>query len=437
MKKIIFFILFLFSGNLSAQKTLKINVLDYGAKGDGVYNNYSSLQKVYDAINQNGGGEIFFPKGVYYLDSYHTADNNLPDLIIENCNYLKIYGDRAVISVKGNFKRNVTSSNAKNKMFSTDYAITPMIIKACKNVSIENLEIRGNVQQTTRDSSVVESGGRLIVIGNSDNVSLKNLYLHHAQTDGLYILGSNAFKADNVICSNNARQGMSIITMQNGTFNNCQFINTGITEGSYGHHGPSAGVDLEPNKKTQFVNNVVFSNCKFENNLGSQFIASNPATTENVTLNNCSIIAHQDSPNRTIIVNAKNVVFNNCTIDCKKGNIYPVWHKPGASSVFSNCVIKSEASGFVVVSNDPTQNVSIENCSIEYTGNTNLNSYFPYIQMENVNFTNNKITIPKEYYRLKGPSSLIQKARSVSNNTFISNGKSVTPPASFSGSTLK
>ena len=176
MKNIIGLFIFslFFPSGLSAQINLKINVQDYGAKGDGISNNYYSLKKVYDAINRNGGGEIFFPKGVYYINEYHSPENNLPDLILENCNYLKISGDEASISVKGDFKRTITRVGKKH-VFSDIYAITPFNIVNCDNVVVQDLEIRGNVQQTTRDENVVEAGGRLIYILGSRNVTLKNI----------------------------------------------------------------------------------------------------------------------------------------------------------------------------------------------------------------------------------------------------------------------
>lgn len=419
--------------NPMAHNTI-INVKDYGAKGDGISNDYPALKNIFAMVSSKGSGEIYFPPGTYYIDNYHSQLGKTQDLTISNCSYLKIHGKDAVISVNGKFHRPATRTSGKGNTYSSTYAVTPIIIRNSKNVIVENLEIRGNVQLTTKENKVAETGGRLLFVGECEGVTLNNLYLHHAQMDGLYIKGAKNLVATNIVSSNNARQGMTIVELDGGKFINCKFINTGVTNGNYGKHGPSAGVDIEPNTKVQYVKNVSFFKCEFTDNLGAQILISNPVTTQNITFDSCHIEANENSAPRTIIVNAQNVVFQNSTIICENGSIYPVWHKQYASSTFRNCIIKSNRSAFVAVENDLTKKVAIENCIIEYTGKKRLNTYFPYLKMTNLTFTNNQISIPSIYYREKGPSVMIEKAMKVSGNTFLSEGRVNAPPASFSGS---
>jgi hypothetical protein len=437
MKKQIIF-LFLISLSfpvLGSVNSLLINVKNYGAKGDGKSDDYLAIKKVFDLVNKNGGGEIFFPKGNYYIAQFHNGNNEVADLELKNCGRLIISGENAIISVMGHFHRK-TNTFRSGRRYSAASAIIPFKISNCKNVDVSNLEIIGNVNETTRDNGVVESGGHLVLISNCTGVKLSRLSIHHGQTDGLYISGCASLFVNDVTCSNNGRQGMSIIKLQDATFSNCKFINTGVTEGKYGKHAPSAGVDIEPGTKSDTVRNVSFVNCLFASNLGSQFVCSTTALTDGIQLEKCIFNASLQSSRYTVIVNAKNVGFRNCEFSCQEGSIYPLWQTDGSSSSFTRCVIRSNKNGFVAVTNAESSSVVIDDCTIEYTGRQILQSYFPYIQMKNMTFVNNKIKIPAEYLKVKGPSALIQRAQKVHNNVFDS-GKSIKLPiVSYTGSNL-
>lgn len=415
---------------------LKVNVKDYGAKGDGISNDYTAIMKAVDIINKNGGGEIYFPSGEYFINEYHNGINEIKNIIFKDCNRLVIKGDNAKISVKGNFNRTVTKRGKKH-LFSNITAIIPLGIINCKNVLVEGLEINGNVDQMTKDKKVVESGGHLVLILDSENVTLSNLKIHHAQTDGIYI-GKNSknVNAINTTSSNNARQGMSITGLIRGEFVNCKFMNTGITEGDYGRHAPSAGVDIEPNRKSVLVKNIKFENCLFQNNMGAQLVVSHPNTTENIFFYRCDFNVDSGKRKYAVIVNAKKVFFNKCKFDLKNSNIYPFWHKSGTSSVFKNSEIKSNYSGIVAVNYKGTKSVEIDSCSFKYTGNKILTSYFPYIRTKNMIFSNNKIEIPEKYYKAKGPNSLIENVSEVYGNTFYNESKIVKPIVSYRGSNV-
>lgn len=417
----------------------QLNVKDYGAKGDGSSDDYSAIKKVVELVNNNKKGEVYFPPGEYYIAEYHNGKNDIQDFEFKNCDGLKIYGKEAKIKLNGNYNRTLSRQGAKHA-FSNIAAIIPIKIMNCKNVSIENIEINGDVNETTRDKGIVEGNGYLIMISQSDNVYLHNLNIHHAQTDGLLIRGgdqpSTNIRALNVISSNNARQGMSISSLDSATFDNCKFINTGFTSGNYGNHGPSAGVDIEPSSGKQIVQNLHFRKCIFENNLGSQFVCSSPIATKNVYLDNCIFNSGDSSSKYSIIINAVNVVFTNCNFDCKNGSIYPVWHTEGTSAIFKKCTIKSNNSGFVATDVLETNSVLIDSCDLEYTGVKKVPSYFPYLRLQGLSFTNNTIHIPEQYYKNQGFTALIQKAKLVSNNTFINNERFPQSKISLQGSNL-
>ena len=55
-------------GNRIAQDTF-INVIDYGAKGNGTTDDAAAIQAALDAA-KTAGGVIYFPAGVYALQSH-------------------------------------------------------------------------------------------------------------------------------------------------------------------------------------------------------------------------------------------------------------------------------------------------------------------------------------------------------------------------------
>ena len=490
-----------------------VNVKTYGAIGDGVSNDYPALKKAVAQINAQGGGELYFPPGNYYLDVYHIpirggrgarpdqapssvpqnpndlkngappapdqpASSNRPnspnrpaaraksltpdtdanieeanlsdadisktqesnpevtDLEFKNCDGLRIYGDQATIAVKGNIIREVTRINERHT-FSSIMAITPIKLSNCKNVVVEGLTLDGNVDQMRKDPKVNESGGHLLFINKSENVQLKNLYIHHAQTDGIYIRNfSKDVTADNVVSSNNARQGMSIIQLERGVFNNCKFINTGITEGPYGRHAPSGGVDIEPNRQTEQVLDIQFNNCLFANNRGPQFIVSHPGTTNHVVLRSCKFVADEQSNKLGILVSARDVLFEDCFFELGKANIYPA-RKPGTSSVFRNCIIRSSSSGIIAINADTERSVVVDRCTLEYTGYNKISSYFPYINMRNMVFTNNIIKVPSQYCKDSGSSGMVMNSMQVSGNRYLSEGRDMQQQLSVKGSRVR
>lgn len=116
------------------------------------------------------------------------------------------------------------------------------------------------------------SGWRMVLsIRGSNNVTVEGLTLRGAGGDGIY-LGStreqNCVKdavIRDVVCDDNSRQGISVISAENLLIERSVFSNTS-------GRGPGAGIDLEPNRADERMVNVTIRNCVFENNrLGMHF----------------------------------------------------------------------------------------------------------------------------------------------------------------------
>lgn len=398
------------------------NVKKYGAIGNGTTDDYNAIMKAVAALNAKGSGVLYFPKGSYYIAEYITATTNPSDVIIKNCNNLVVTGYGAKIIVNGNFSRKIDYISGKKKLkYSKTRSLIPIAIVSCKQVTIEGLELAGQVNKMKNPQGLMEAPARLLNISGSKDVLIKDIYTHHSMTDGIYIGHNNDntsenVRGENIISSNNGRQGMSIVGLYGGTFNNCVFKNTGITEGSFNGFAPRAGVDIEPEYNNK-ISNITFNKCTFQNNVGGQLICSTPNNTQNVTLNNCIVRAGASKTPYQIVLSVKNAVVENSDIDCGVGSVYPIWNSmKGSSATLRNNQIKSQASGIAAIPNkELNEQVLIENNTITYTGNSVVKKFFPYITSKGTRFINNTVIIPSRYQKPKG-NTLIRNAVNSNNN---------------------
>src|ERR1051325_10654091 len=104
--------------------------------------------------------------------------------------------------------------------------------------------------------------------------------------DGIYVEGRGKLSASrdihikDVVCDNNYRQGISVISVDGLLVEESTFKNTWGTP-------PSSGVDLEPDTAVERLKNVVFRNCRFEDNNGDGievFLANLKTNSEDVSV---------------------------------------------------------------------------------------------------------------------------------------------------------
>ncbi|RFZ95373.1 hypothetical protein D0C36_07550 [Mucilaginibacter conchicola] len=418
------------------------NVKDYGANGDGVTDNYTALIKVAKAVNANGSGTVYFPAGNYYIAQYHSKSTPVADILFTGCNNLTITGDKAVITLNGNFYRDADLLVNKVKKSSTE-SIVPISLSNCQNVIIKGIEINGSINKMTRDPKVTEGSGHLIQLWDCNNVNISNVYTHHGQTDGIYIGGVKGCRGvtiTNTISSNNGRQGMSITHLYNGVFENCQFINTGITDGAYLRHAPSAGVDIEPERipAGTKMGGIVFTNCTFANNMGAQFMSISPKITANIKLVKCTIKSQTSPSKYTMILSADSLVVDGCTIDCgnKQGSVYASWTgRTGGNVEIKNSTIRSAFRGIVSANQANMSNkVTISNNDIICTSTNPVKTYFPYLTSKDLIFENNRVQIPSSVSSAVTP--LINNAARSQKNTFSTDKLGIKPKVSYTGTKL-
>lgn len=399
----------------------------YGLIADGKTDNYKAFVKLVNDVNQKRGGKIVFEKGIYVINQFKHNNNHVVDLLYKNCNNLTIDGNYATIKLNNTFTK--AKDKSKNKYFySNTGSLIPFSFQNVKSLKIHNLTVDGGSNNAKKESGISEQAEHLFSFSNCIDVTVSNVVAKNALCDGFYIKENNRnFTFTNVKSLNNARQGLSIIGLWNGTFDNCEFSDTGRS--NYGFHSPAAGLDIEPNIQNG-VKNIRFSNCKFYNNKNAQIVITRPLFTDNILIENSVIDAGKSNYTYQLILSGKNITLIGNTITLNSGSIYPFWDNFENSSVhIKNNIINSTGRG-VVVSGTKSIHVLIEGNYFKFNGTT-MSSYFPYIQYP-VIFKSNTIEVPEKFLNKKY-ISLIQNAKESSNNKFITDkGHSFKSKVSYS-----
>jgi len=185
------------------------------------------------------------------------------------------------------------------------------------------------------------------------NVKVSGLTLRDSGGDGIYMGGGGKqnyckdIQIRDVVCDNNYRQGISIISVDGLLVENSVFSNTWGTP-------PSSGVDIEPDSPQERVRNVVFRNCSFLDNYGEGievFLANMRAESGDVHIlfDNCRVSSKRGTGVRVTKVRDDGpkglIEFRNCTIENTEGYGIKVQDKSadGARVRFVSCTVRNAA----------------------------------------------------------------------------------------------
>lgn len=379
----------------------------FGCVGNGLNDDYDGWEKMVNYLNAAGGGVIELRKdanyflGRYVIEEKSSLDsqnliwtgNGVKDIWFKNLRGLVIHGNHARFSVKGNFRRRYHYT-LNGYGYSYDRALSLFSFSRCSNVTIHDLELNGNSDLTTRDTTVTAEpnsyGLRTVMC---ENFSLDNIFAHHHLADGWFLglfydsegvlekLPDRNHVAINCRFTFNGRQGVSIIQLVNGIFINCDFSDTG--KAAYGSHAPAAGVDIEPEwyqyasipalqvpEKDQ-TQQITFLRCRFERNAGLSTIAAFSDRSRDITYRDCVFDSRGSNPSYTAIFSAENTLVERCTFHLK-GSL-PLSYTPSTGggthqrTIFINN--KIHATDGVILSidaSDPNQYVFIDHNDFEF-----------------------------------------------------------------------
>ena len=181
------------------------------------------------------------------------------------------------------------------------------------------------------------------------NVTVRGLTLRDSGGDGVYIDGgkngpSRNIRLSNVVCDNNYRQGISVIDVDGLLVENSVFKNTWGTP-------PSSGVDIEPDGAEQVVRDVVFRNCRFEDNYGDgiEVFLSHVTRDVSILFDDCFVTSSRGSGIRVTKIKESGpgglIEFRNCRVESTVGYGIKVQDKAADRGRvrFVNCIVRDAA----------------------------------------------------------------------------------------------
>lgn len=224
-----------------------------------------------------------------------------------------------------------------------------------------NMKIEGNGAKLcmNKDEYITGEWRHGLSLRGCKNFSIRNLSIHDSGGDGIYIAGSQdnlyaeKIVIDSVKCVNNKRQGISIISAVDVSVTNCLLTQTKGTL-------PGAGLDIEPNKAADRIENINIINCEFKKNYGPGILISlgklkKSSSQISVNIENCVLKSNFSKENERaaaeIVIHANKdspvrgeVNFSHCLVaDSNWGMLYSRKRADAFFVSFVNCAVRNIA----------------------------------------------------------------------------------------------
>lgn len=221
-----------------------------------------NINNIFDTITIDGTWIVSEISTLMFKDlSATNAIQNLFALQNEN-KYNKIRVEEGVYKVRAPYASWSGIIKLKNN---TDLILNGTIQLETNNLDIyqilyvgSNVNIIGSgkiIGDRDTNTATGEHGHGIAILGK--NVSVKNIEISKCFGDGIFIFNTpKNVEIDNCIIHDCRRQGISIIQASNVKISNTEIYNINGT-------APGAAIDLEPNEKTQVIQNIIIENCYF------------------------------------------------------------------------------------------------------------------------------------------------------------------------------
>ena len=245
---------------------MAVNAKDFGLEDGVLTDQMPKIQEAIDYANDHGVRNVIIPDGTYHIDVTHGSSTYSGEATSTG---LYLYDNTRLTGSKNTILKVMPNNFLAYNVFS---------ISEKEDVSIENIEVIGDRYDHTYTGT---GGGAGVEIADSNNIILKNMYIHDMWFDGISINGDvDRVVIDNTISDNNRKRGMSI---KAGKIASIEFINSAFTNSG------DIGLIFEAKNKNR-LDMMSIRNCRFTGNAvsGIKFDVGLNYVIGNVELNKIS-----------------------------------------------------------------------------------------------------------------------------------------------------
>lgn len=246
------------------------NVKWFGAKGDGVTDDTTSIQNAIDSLSTTGGGTVIVPAGNYMIKAHDSEQAQTRPYYLY---------DTGGIALKDNVTLKMDNGTTLTAIPNTEHNYNIIRVVGRTNVKILGGHIRGDLDKRTTDQLNGEWGYGIALQG-SKNVYIHDVDIQQTMGDAINLqigidnstLNFNVL-IDKVYLDKNYRQGISVEGVEH-----CAIINSDV-QGTSGT-APEAGIDLEPGYDTVKNKHILIAGNRIINNSGAGIMASRFVATQ-------------------------------------------------------------------------------------------------------------------------------------------------------------
>ena len=253
-----------------AEAATVVDVRTFGAKGNGATNDTAAIQKAINSLPSTGG-TVVIPPGTYGIDAVTT------------------------LKLRSNVTLQMSPTTILGVIPNAAAHYEVLHIGGVSNVNVNGGVLWGD--RLTHKATSGEHGLGVAILGAS-NVTVTGTASNNMWGDGFYVGNGPTFgsslktrstniKLIDVTADNNRRQGISVTSGKDISIVRAKLTNTNGA-------APSAGIDVEPNGKTDILQNISIVDTYTANNQGAGISLSLGAILGTTTPISITVTNHTD-----------------------------------------------------------------------------------------------------------------------------------------------
>ncbi|MGX5732411.1 right-handed parallel beta-helix repeat-containing protein [Pseudoxanthomonas beigongshangi] len=228
----------------AARDGTRLDVRDFGARGDGRQDDTRALQAAVDALPETGG-TVFVPAGNYLI-------NPLRSVRLRSRMHLSMDADARLVAM----------SNAAPRAY-------VLLLQQVEDVEVSGGRIIGDRE---RHLGTTGEWGHGVMVRGGERIRLHDLHITRCWGDGISVGGLSGVRGhaplpsrdvliQDVVCQGNRRQGLTIGRSRQVRVRRCSFLDTGGIL-------PGCGIDIEPDPGGD-ARDILIEDCLAQRNHGA------------------------------------------------------------------------------------------------------------------------------------------------------------------------